>query len=89
MGLSQKETIDRVELLMKELHVVPEDRDGIRDRTLCHVGVTGGLRVSEIIGLCLDDLTFRGRYVDVFVRGKGRKGPRSNKSRVFSTKAAF
>jgi len=51
----------------------PTTRDGIRDRTLCYVGVAGGLRVSEIIGLCLDDLTFRGRYVDVFVRGKGRK----------------
>jgi site-specific recombinase XerD len=51
----------------------PETRAGIRDRALCHVAVAGGLRVSEIVGLRLDDITFRGRYADILVRGKGRK----------------
>ncbi len=51
----------------------PTTRDGIRDRALLHVAVTGGLRVSELIGLRLDDVTFRDRYADVLVRGKGRK----------------
>ena len=51
----------------------PTTRDGIRDRALCHLAIAGGLRVSELVGVRLDDVTFRGRYVDVLVRGKGRK----------------
>jgi len=51
----------------------PTTRDGIRDRALCHLVIAGGLRVSELVGLRLDDVTFRGRYADVLVRGKGRK----------------
>jgi site-specific recombinase XerD len=51
----------------------PRTRAGTRDRALCHLAVAGGLRVSELISLRLDDLTFRGRYVDVRVHGKGRK----------------
>jgi site-specific recombinase XerD len=51
----------------------PATRHGIRDRALCHLAVAGGLRVSELIGLRVDDVTFRGRYADVLVHGKGRK----------------
>lgn len=51
----------------------PTTRWGTRDRALCHLALAGGLRVSELIGLRLNDLTFRGRYADVLVRGKGRK----------------
>ena len=51
----------------------PTGRLGIRDRAILYVGFAGGLRVSEIIGLRVDDLTFDGRYLDVHVRGKGRK----------------
>lgn len=51
----------------------PTTRAGIRDRTMLHLSVTAGLRVSELVGLRLDDLTFTSRYVDVHVRGKGRK----------------
>jgi site-specific recombinase XerD len=51
----------------------PRTRSGTRDRALCHLAITGGLRVSELINLRLEDLTFRGRYVDVLVHGKGRK----------------
>lgn len=51
----------------------PTKRDGVRDRALLHLAVTGGLRVSELLGLRLADLTFRDRYLDVLVRGKGRR----------------
>lgn len=51
----------------------PTTRTGIRDRTMIHLCVTAGLRVSELVGLRLDDVTFHARYVDVHVRGKGRK----------------
>jgi site-specific recombinase XerD len=40
---------------------------------MLHLGVTAGLRVSELVGLRLDDVTFTARYVDLHVRGKGRK----------------
>jgi len=51
----------------------PTTRAGIRDRTMLHVCVTAGLRVSELVGLRLGDVTFTARYVDLHVRGKGRK----------------
>lgn len=51
----------------------PTTRGGIRDRTMLHLGVTAGLRVSELIGLRLADVTFPSRYVELHVRGKGRK----------------
>jgi len=51
----------------------PETRSGTRDRAMCHLAVAGGLRVSELISLRLEDVTFRGRYADVLVNGKGRK----------------
>ena len=51
----------------------PTTRPGIRDRTMLHLSVTAGLRVSELVGLRLDDVTFESRYVQLHVRGKGRK----------------
>ena len=45
---------------------------GIRDRALLHLCYAGGLRVSELIGLCLDDLTLQ-PHASVLVRGKGRR----------------
>ncbi len=51
----------------------PTSRLGIRDRAILYMGFAGGLRVSEIAGLRLDDVTFDGRYLEVHVRGKGRK----------------
>lgn len=51
----------------------PSTRSGVRDRALLHVGITGGLRVSELVGLRVDELTFRDRYLDLRIRGKGRK----------------
>ena len=45
---------------------------GIRDRAMLHLAYSAGLRVSELVGLMLDDL--RGPYLDsVHVLGKGRR----------------
>lgn len=51
----------------------PTSRLGIRDRAMLYLALTGGLRVSELVGLRLDDVRFDGRYVEVLVHGKGRK----------------
>jgi site-specific recombinase XerD len=51
----------------------PTTRLGIRDRAMLLLALTGGLRVSELVGLRLDEVQFNGRYVDVRVRGKGRR----------------
>ena len=51
----------------------PTTRSGIRDRTMLLLSVTAGLRVSELVGLRLDEVTFASRYVNLHVRGKGRK----------------
>ncbi len=51
----------------------PGSRLGVRDRAMLYLGLTGGLRVSELVGLRLDDVRFDGRYVEIRVRGKGRK----------------
>lgn len=51
----------------------PTSRLGIRDRAMLYLGLTGGLRVSELVGLRLDGVRFDGRYVEVRVLGKGRK----------------
>lgn len=51
----------------------PTTRLGIRDRAILLLALAGGLRVSELVGLRLDAVQFTGRYVDVRVRGKGRR----------------
>lgn len=51
----------------------PVTRAGIRDRTMLYLCLTGGLRVSELVGLRNSDVRFDGRYVEVRVRGKGRR----------------
>ena len=51
----------------------PTTRLGIRDRAMLLLALTGGLRVSELVGLRVDEVEFNGRYVDVRVRGKGRR----------------
>ena len=45
---------------------------GTRDRALLHLCYAGGLRVSELIGLRLDDLTLQ-PHATVLIRGKGRR----------------
>src|SRR6266516_7159064 len=51
---------------------IPNHRHGIRDRAMLHLCFAGGLRVSELIGLQLADLTLQPQ-ASVLVHGKGRK----------------
>jgi site-specific recombinase XerD len=51
----------------------PTTRLGIRDRAMLHLSVTAGLRVSELVGLRLTDVAFESRYLNLHIRGKGRK----------------
>jgi integrase/recombinase XerD len=50
----------------------PSTRYGLRDRAMLHLGFAGGLRVSELVGLDLADLTLH-TQPSVRVMGKGRR----------------
>ena len=50
----------------------PRHRDGIRDRAMLHLCFAAGLRVSELMGLRLQDLNLH-PSANVLVHGKGRK----------------
>jgi site-specific recombinase XerD len=51
----------------------PTTPSGIRDRAMLYLALAGGLRVSELVGLRLTDISFDGNYVEVLARGKGRR----------------
>ncbi len=40
---------------------------------MLHLALAGGLRVSELVGIRMDDLRFDNSAVDLLVHGKGRK----------------
>jgi integrase/recombinase XerD len=46
-------------------------RQGIRDRAILHLAVCAGLRVSELTGLCVEDVA--PKSVSIHVCGKGRR----------------
>lgn len=48
----------------------PTTRDGIRDRAMLHIAICAGLRVSELVGLKMDDLM---PSMTILVHGKGRR----------------
>jgi len=50
----------------------PSHWAGIRDRAMLHICFAAGLRVSELIGLRLDDLTLQ-PHASILIRGKGRR----------------
>lgn len=50
----------------------PVDWLGIRDRAMLHLAFAAGLRVSELIGLRLEDVTLRPQ-ASVLIHGKGRR----------------
>jgi integrase/recombinase XerD len=50
----------------------PRCRDGLRDRAMLHLAYAGGLRVSELVGLQLADLTLHAQPT-IRVMGKGRR----------------
>jgi site-specific recombinase XerD len=47
-------------------------RSGVRDRAMMHLCFAGGLRVSELVGVLLENVSLQ-RSPSVMVRGKGRK----------------
>ena len=64
-------------LMVKEMQTIlnapdPTCRVGIRDRAMLLLCFAGGLRVSELIGLRIDDLTLQ-PTTSVIVHGKGRR----------------
>jgi site-specific recombinase XerD len=50
----------------------PKTREGIRDRAMLHLTFSAGLRVSELVGLRLDDVTLQPE-ASILVHGKGRR----------------
>ena len=50
----------------------PTTRDGIRDRAMLHLCFAGGLRVSELVGLRIEDMMLQPQ-TSVLIHGKGRK----------------
>ena len=64
-------------LVLQELQALLDAPDpttfaGTRDRAMLHLGFAAGLRVSELIGLLLDDLQTH-PHASVRVHGKGRR----------------
>jgi site-specific recombinase XerD len=64
-------------LTVEEMHAIlnapePSGRDGLRDRAMLHLCFAGGLRVSELVGLQLGDITLQPQ-ASVLVHGKGRR----------------
>jgi integrase/recombinase XerD len=64
-------------LTIKEVQAIlnapdPSLRKGIRDRAMLHVCYAGGLRVSELIGLRVEDVKFQ-PHANMLVHGKGRR----------------
>lgn len=51
----------------------PTTRLGVRDRAMLHLALAAGLRVSELVGVNVEEVKFDGGYVDIRVRGKGRR----------------
>jgi len=50
----------------------PTSREGLRDRAMLHIAFAAGLRVSELVGLRLEDVTLQ-PDASILVRGKGRR----------------
>jgi site-specific recombinase XerD len=50
----------------------PTSWDGLRDRAMLHLCFAGGLRVSELVGLRLADVTLQ-PHASIVVHGKGRR----------------
>jgi integrase/recombinase XerD len=47
-------------------------RSGLRDRAMLHLSFSGALRVSELVGVLIENVSL-GRTPSVMVRGKGRR----------------
>jgi integrase/recombinase XerD len=79
LAIPPKKTETRLvrHLTMEEMQAIlnapePTRREGIRDRAMLHLCFAGGLRVSELVGLRLTDITLQ-PYASILVHGKGRR----------------
>lgn len=79
LAIPMKKTATRLvkHLSMQEVQALldaphPVDWAGIRDRALLHLCFAAGLRVSELVGLRLEDVTLQPQP-SIVVHGKGRK----------------
>ena len=63
-------TMDEIRVILDAPNVTT--RLGIRDRAMLHLCFAGGLRVSELVGLPLENLSLQ-RMPSIRVHGKGRK----------------
>lgn len=80
LAISSKRTEERLvpHLTTEEMRALlaapdPSTRGGLRDQAMLYLGLAAGLRVSELVGLRLDDLELDGPYPSLLVRGKGRR----------------
>jgi site-specific recombinase XerD len=80
LAISSKRTEERLvnHLTREEMKAIldapdPRTRSGIRDQAMLYLGFAAGLRVSELVGLRLDDIELDGPYPSILVRGKARK----------------
>jgi site-specific recombinase XerD len=79
-AISSKRTEERLvnHLTKEEMRAIldapdPRTRSGLRDQAMLYLGFAAGLRVSELVGLRLDDIELDGPYPSLLVRGKGRQ----------------
>lgn len=79
LAIPPKKTVTRlvVHLEIDEMQAIldapdPTTRYGIRDRAMLHLGFSAGLRVSELIGLRVNDVTWHSTP-SILVLGKGRR----------------
>ena len=63
-------TVEEIKVLLDTPK--PTTRAGIRDRAMLYLCFAGGLRVSELVGLHINQLTLQGQP-SLLVHGKGRK----------------
>jgi site-specific recombinase XerD len=80
LAIASKRTEERLvnHLTKEEMRAIldapdPSTRSGIRDQAMLYLGLAAGLRVSELVGLRLDDIELDGPYPSILVRGKGRQ----------------
>ena len=75
-------TRDEIELLLSAPDI--ENPYGLRDRAMLEVMYSSGLRVSELLSLTIDKISFQQKIIDVFGKGsKERKVPISEYSLDF------
>ena len=79
LAIPPKKTETRLvrHLTVEEIHAIlnapdPSAWDGIRDRAMLHLCFAAGLRVSELVGLQLRDVTLQ-PHASILVHGKGRR----------------